>query len=103
MFPIIAERKEQERGHSKVVLFGLLGVLALSLGLTLVYVLFPKSVVHALYGAAYDGAAAYLGLFGLFITFFSLSYLLTNICLASSRTSVWKILPLRRHSFRLFS
>jgi len=91
VFPVISERKEQSREHGKVVLYSMLGVGFISLSILIIYLLFPQFVVHALYGRAYEGAIEYLSLFGLFITLFSLSYLLTNISLAANKTGVWML------------
>ncbi len=91
MFPMIVERNELKQSHFRMVLIALSGVAALSLTLTLGYFLFPSFIVRFMYGTAFDGAIPYMGLFGLFITFFSLANLLTTIFLAMEKTRVWGI------------
>lgn len=91
MFPMIVERKELKQSHVNVVLISLSGVTGLSLLLTLGYFLFPSVIVRFMYGSAFDGAIPYMGLFGLFITFFSFVNVLTTIFLALGKTKVWII------------
>lgn len=89
LFPIISERSELKRGHAKLVKAALLSVAGLSGCLTLLYFLFPSFVVHVLYGEAFYAAAEYVGLFGLFISFFALDNILLLICLAAEKIWGW--------------
>lgn len=89
LFPVVAERKELNRGHKRIVWTGLVVIAAISLVLTTFYFLFPRLVVDMLFGKAFYEAVPYVGFFGLFITFFSLSSLLFNVCLAAEKTAVW--------------
>lgn len=89
LFPVIAERKELARGHTRLVYTSLLSVAGLSAGLTILYFLFPEAVVHMLYGSSYEGAIPYVGLFGVFISFFALDNMLISICLAAEKVKVW--------------
>lgn len=89
LFPVVAERSALGKDHQKIVFMALTVIAAVSLVLTVGYFVFPGLVVNLLFGPAYSSAAPYLGFFGLFITFYSLASLLTNVTLASGRTSVW--------------
>ncbi len=89
IFPVVAERKILKQGYHRVLLSGLAGISLISLPLTGVYFIFPRFVVDLLFGPAFYGAEPYLGMFGLFISFFSLSSLLLTVSLASGKTSVW--------------
>lgn len=91
-FPLIAERKELKKSSSHIVFFTLGIVAFISFGLTGMYVLFPSFIVHLLFGSAFVGAEVFLGLFGLFISLFSLSNLMVTMLLALGKTNVW-ILP----------
>jgi len=91
MFPMIVERKELKQPHINVVLISLSGVMGLSLLLTLGYFLFPSVIVRLMYGSSFDGAIPYMGLFGLFITFFSFVNVFTTVFLALGKTKVWII------------
>ena len=89
LFPVLAEHHEQGTDRRHMVWLGLAAVGAISVVLTLGYGLFPTFIVRLLYGRVYDDAAPYMFSFGLFMTFFSLSYLLIQVCLAVGRTRVW--------------
>jgi len=91
LFPVLSERKELKTGTTRLVGAALLCVSALSAGLTLVYFLFPKFVVYLLYVSAYDAAIPYVGLFGVFISFFTLDNILFSACLAVEKVFVWTI------------
>lgn len=89
IFPVIAERKEQQASYMAIVLLALFAVGAISFSLTAIYYLAPSFVVHLLFGKAYASAALLLGPFGLFLSFFTLSSLLASIFLALGKTFVW--------------
>lgn len=91
MFPMIVEKKELKLSHHRMVLGALSGVALLSGMLTLGYFLAPAFIVRLMYGTAFDGAIPYMGLFGLFITFFTLVNLLVTTFLAIEKTRVWMI------------
>lgn len=91
LFPVVAERSELDKSHRSIVWTGLAVIALISFTLTAFYFLFPKSVVDLLFGKAFYEAVPYLGYFGLFISFFSLSSLLTSVCLASGKTAVWAL------------
>lgn len=88
-FPLIAERKVRGASSSRLVIAAFGIVAAMSIGLTLCYFLFPAFIVHLLFGPEYQAAEQYVGLFGLFISFFSLSNLLINVFLALGNTKAW--------------
>jgi O-antigen/teichoic acid export membrane protein len=88
LFPTIAERKEKGRGYRHVLWMGAGCVAAISAVVTTVYFLFPTFVVHMLFGSAYDEASMYIGWFGLFLSFVSLSTLFIQSYLAAGRTIV---------------
>lgn len=89
LFPVISERNELQRGHTRLVSVSLLFVAGLSGVLTALYFLFPRFVVHLLYGESYEAAVPYVGMFGVFISFFTLDNMLFSICLAAEKTKVW--------------
>ncbi len=91
IFPMIVEKKERKESYHGMVLSALGAVAALSSILTLGYFIAPAFIVRIMYGTAFDGAIPFMGLFGIFITFFTLVNLLTTIFLAIGRTRVWVI------------
>ena len=88
-FPMLAEYKELGKPYGSIVAVSLLGVAAISFGITLFYFLFPSFVVTMLFGNAFAKASGLLPAFGLFISFFTLSYLFTSMYLALGKTGVW--------------
>jgi len=89
VYPIVAERKEKQEETKKIILLSLFGVMIISICLTCVYGLFPLFITHLLFGPSYNEASQYLGLFGVFMSLFSISYLLTLISLALGKLQVW--------------
>jgi O-antigen/teichoic acid export membrane protein len=90
-FPTLAERAELKKPIGNIVLLSVGSVTLISLGITTVYFMFPDIIVGMLYGKAFEGASVYLGWFGLFIAFFSLSNLLATMYLALGKTGVWAL------------
>ncbi|MCL4359702.1 hypothetical protein M1555_00405 [Patescibacteria group bacterium] len=88
IFPLVAERTELKASHGKVVWLGLLAVGFVSSAITVLYFLIPGIVVLP-FGPAFRPAAPYLGLFGIFISFYTLANLLNSIQLAAGNTFIW--------------
>ena len=88
-FPILAERKELGKAYDQIVMVSLGAVAMMSFGLTIGYYLFPSLVVNLLFGKAFLSASAYLGPFGLFISFYTLANLFVSMYLALGKTNVW--------------
>lgn len=82
MFPIVAKRKTNNQGYTKVFLASLAVTVVFGLGITSFYWLFPGIAIGILYGAAYLSAKSALVWMGLFMLFYSLSYLLVNYALS---------------------
>jgi O-antigen/teichoic acid export membrane protein len=98
LFPMIAERKERQSAYHKLVWTALAAVAGLSALLTIIYLLFPKLVVQTLFGSAFDAAIPLIGIFGVFISIYTLSSMLVNFCLALEKNSVWKIVGIAAFS-----
>lgn len=89
LFPVLSERKENGTPTHSLVLGAVGAVAAISSALTAVYFLFPSFVTHMLFGSAYDAVPQYLGLFGVFISVFSVANVMASTCLALGKTGVW--------------
>ncbi len=88
MFPMVSELHANGKRH-RHLLFASLGLVILfCLGITAIYFLFPELMVGLLFGKAYLPASAYLGLFGIFLSLYSLSFLLVNYCLSVNKVKV---------------
>lgn len=88
MFPLVSERFENGKGYRHLLNQSLLIVGGISLFITAVYFLFPKLMINILYGRDYLSASSYLGIFALFISFYSLASLLVNFFLSTRKTQV---------------
>lgn len=82
MFPLVSERQANGREYHSLlpISLGLVGIICL--GITGIYFLLPSLMIKILFGSAYLPIAPYLGTFGIFLTFYSLSFLLTNFYLS---------------------
>jgi len=84
MFPMVSERQSNNKDFKKLVYFSLLIVLLISVFISLIYFIFPATMVGLLFGKDYLSAAANLGSFAVFISLYSLSALLVNFYLSVS-------------------
>jgi len=92
-FPLISERhaKGARYRHLLWISFLLIGVV--SFLATLIYFLWPQLMIKVLYGVPYLAAAPYLGFFAIFLSFYSLCFLMVNFFLSVGKTKA-VILPL---------
>ncbi len=88
MFPLVAERHENGRKYKNIFFQAFFLVGMISAGITLLYFLAPKIMILLLYGSSYLEIAPLLGFFGIFISFHTLSYVLTNFFLSIHKTDV---------------
>jgi O-antigen/teichoic acid export membrane protein len=91
LFPIASERVAMGSKTRKLILWAIGAVAAISGAITILYFLFPNIIVSLLFGNAYTGAGAMLGLFGIFLGLFSIAYTIATACLALGRTRIWVI------------
>jgi len=93
MFPMISERHASGEKYKNLFLASIgLVVIICFLGTT-AYFLFPSLIIRILFGSQYSSAIPYLGLFGIFLSFYSLSFLFINFYLSIKKTKV-VILPI---------
>ena len=88
MFPIVAQKYEKKSGYQKVFFLAFLIVSLISLVLTGFYLIMPKFVIQIVYGPSYFEIASLLGVFGFFISIYSLDVVLTNFFLSIHKTKV---------------
>lgn len=88
MFPIISKKHSKKENINKILLLSLLLTFGISLFVTILYTVFPKIAVGLLFGKTYLSGAINLPLIGLFMIFYSVSYLLVNFFLAIGKTFV---------------
>jgi len=86
MFPLVSERHASGSNYRHLLWASLSLVTLVCFLSTSVYFLFPSFMINVLYGKQYLPAVPYLGLFGIFLSFYSLSFLLTNFFLSIGKT-----------------
>jgi len=98
MFPIIVQKYTRNENYDNTFKMAVGLVLAPSILLTLFYSFFPKfSVLFFLKNPAYLAVAPLVGIFGLYITFYSVLYLFANFYLSIKKTNIY--LPILIASF----
>lgn len=90
LFPVVAERAKEQLGSHKLVYSALFAVLGVSGAITLSYFLVPDLALGLLFGASYYPAAPFLGWMGVFLSLYSLCYVLVMTLLGRGDTVVWR-------------
>ncbi len=89
LFPIASERVATG-SKTKKLIFSAVGIVgAISVAITILYFVFPNFIVGMLFGNAYAGAGAMLGLFGIFLGLFSVANIIAMSCLAVGKLHIW--------------
>jgi O-antigen/teichoic acid export membrane protein len=100
MFPLVSER-HANGGNYKRLLFasiGLVGIICLVM--TGIYFFVPSLVVRLFFGKAFLPIVSYLGLFGIFLSLYSLSFLFINFYLSIKKIKV-VIMPVMAAVFQV--
>lgn len=92
MFPLVSQRKSRGESYSKIFSYSFLVTIIFAFIISIFYFLKPKLAINMLYGGAYLAADKLLIWFGIFMTLFTLSFLLINYNLSLSKTRV-TVLP----------
>lgn len=89
LFPLVVQRHTKGENYSKLFGLAVLLVVVPSLFITAFYFLFPNFVIQIIVRqTVYQQVASLLGIFGIFITFYSLLYMLTQFFLSIKKTLV---------------
>ena len=89
MFPLVIKRNATGKGFNGLFLLAVALVLIPSLLITVFYYLFPEFVITLFLGGRnYLTMVPYLGLFGLFITLFSVVNIFVNFFLSINKTKI---------------
>jgi len=86
MFPLVSERHANGRGYKNLLIAssGLVGIICLlTIGF---YFLFPSLIVRLFFGRGFLEATPFLGYFGIFLSLYTLSFLLINFYLSIQKT-----------------
>ena len=89
MFPLIAQKHTREENYHNIFKISLLIVFVFCLFLTIFYFLFPEfTIKFFIKQEAYLVAAPLLGVFGIFVTVFSLLTIMVNFYLSVKKTEI---------------
>lgn len=88
MFPMISEKHANGKKYANLLNLSLGLVFLVCSGVGGIYFLFPKLMINILYGNQYLSASPYLWLFAIFLSLYSLSYLLTNFYLSVKKVKI---------------
>lgn len=91
MLPLISENRAKGANYRKIFLQSLVIVSSVCIGMTAIYFLFPKPIISMLYGESYLIASSSLGLFGIFLSFYSIINLFVSYYIS---TNEFKIISL---------
>lgn len=90
MFPIISGKQAKGQNFYKVFFISLLAVFLISSIITLVYFVRPDLVVQILLGKQYLNIVSQMGLFAVFMTFYSMVAVINSFYLSISKIQVIK-------------
>jgi O-antigen/teichoic acid export membrane protein len=93
LFPMASRKKSQEEKSDRLFRFSFSLAILIAIFLTAAYFLFPNLILRVFYGEQFLPAATYLGLFGVFLSFYSLAYFLGNFMLSQEKTKPVAFLP----------
>ena len=88
MFPIVSRRNSKGEKFLKVFLLSLGATFFICLGALSIYFVFPGLSVSILYGQKYLMAADKLIWMGLFLSFYTLSYFMSNFFMSIGKTQI---------------
>lgn len=90
LFPIIAQKKEKKEKLTGTLLLSIALISIPAIFLSAFYFIFPGLVLRVFFpGAAYMEISSLLGPFSIFVTFYTLSFLLNNFYLSLGKTRVF--------------
>lgn len=90
MFPLIVQKHTRSENYHNIFKLSLLIVLIPSIAITTFYFIFPEFTIRFFTKREeYVAASSYLGIFGIFITMYSLLSIVTNFYLSIKKTKVF--------------
>lgn len=93
VFPLVTQKHVRKESYKTTALLAFVIVLVPSIGLTVFYFMFPEFVIaFFLKKEEYFAISQYLGFFAIYITLYSMLYIMCNILLSIKKTKIF--LPL---------
>ena len=93
LFPMASQKKSNQEDSRRLFSFSFSLAALIAFLLTFTYFGFPNLIVGLLYGHSFLPASHFLGLFGVFLGFYSLAYFLANFMLSQEKTKAVTIFP----------
>jgi O-antigen/teichoic acid export membrane protein len=88
MFPIVSGRRSRGEKYRNIFYIAFFVTFSVSICIVGFYYFFPELAIRNLYGQSYLGAEKELVWMGIFMMFYTLSYLLVNFLLSIGRTKI---------------
>jgi len=88
MFPMVSEHYASGKKYINLLSLSFGLVILVCAGISLIYLLFPKLMIKILFGSQYLPASSYLSLFAMFLSLYTLSFLLVNFYLSVKKVSL---------------
>ena len=88
MFPIVSKRQAEGKGYKRIFLLSLLMAVGIASWVLFIFYFFPDLSIRLLFGSKYLNAAPLLGSFGVFMSVYTISYLILNFFLSLGKTRV---------------
>lgn len=88
MFPIISQRHSKGQSYGKILLISFMMTLGIAGGVLTIYYLVPGLMIRILFGSKFLDAAGNLFWFGLFMSVFTVSNLITSFYLSIEKTKI---------------
>lgn len=90
LFPLVAQKHEKKEGYTDIFFLAILFILIPSLGITVLYYIFPEFILLLFNQQKYSTLITpYLGLYGIFISLYSLLFVITNFFLSIGKTKIF--------------
>lgn len=88
MFPMVINHKSQNRNYRYLLFTSFLLVFLICLGAGLVYTVFPRPMMGLMFGSQYLSASPLVPWMGIFISIYSLAFLVANFFLSVDKTRI---------------
>lgn len=88
MFPLVSEHHAAKKKYIQFLILAIIFTSIITLVLTLLYFFLPQLIIGLLYGSEYSAIVPMLGYFAIFISIYTICFLLTNFYLSVHKTSI---------------
>lgn len=93
MFPLVAKRNSKGESYKNIVIYSFIATALFAITTCFIYFIIPEFAINLLFGPAYLESSKLLIWFGIFMSLFTLSFLLINFGISLGKNKI-VILPL---------